>query len=184
MTSLFQPLRVFRAKGDKFTLKALWLWITDYHEGEPKMAVNDNNPSVNPMQIETRIDAMSAEKLILSLEEDEKVKADPAFERTTQPYSANLHNERFERVKHAKKSAPPLPEFVDAEAEMVRYLDAKRMREWLGSDADVLDMAVEPNTTLHDIGRHIGAEGDHDAVSSAGEKEVREVAKVFYDEAA
>ncbi len=184
MTNLFQPLRVFRAKGDKFTLKALWLWMTDYHDGEPQMAVNDNNPNVNPMQIETRIDAVSAEKLILSMEEDEKVKLDPTFKRTTPPYSESLHAERFERVKHAKKSAPPLPEYVDAEAEMARYLDAKRMREWLGADADVLDMAVETHTTLHDIGLHIGAEGDHAAVSDAGEQEVRDVAKVFYDKAA
>lgn len=177
-SNLFSIVRTFRNDGNKFTLEALWHWISDYHEREPQVAVNDNDPSVNPRQIETRIDAVSSDALVAAFKEDEKHKDDPKYK---PKYSVRLHDERLERVKHAKKSAPPMPECVDAEAEMARYIDAKNMRAWLGADAETLDIAVEPDTTFHDVGKHIGAEGEDDAIAAAGKQEVIDVAKIFYD---
>lgn len=180
-SNLFSIVRAFRNDGNKFTLKALWCWMSDYHEREPQVAVNDNDPSVNPRQIETRVDAVGAMELIRSMADDENCERNPDYKRSTKPYSARLHDERFERVKHASKSAPPIAECIDAEAELARYIDAKSMRAWLGSDAETLDMAVEPNTTLHDVGKHIGAEGEDDAIAAAGKQEIVDVAKIFYD---
>jgi hypothetical protein len=66
---------------------------------------------------------------------------------------------------------------------MARYLDAKNMRNWLGVDAETLDMAVGPHT-YRDVGRHVGASGSDDTLERAGKQEVKDVAKVFWDEAA
>lgn len=156
--------------------------MDEYDVIPPPLAANDNNPNAMPTIIETRIDAVSAEHLVLSLEEDEKSRLDPAFERTTRPYSLALHEERFERVKSANKSAPPAVE-VDAEAEMARYIDAVKMREWLGSDAEILDMAISQHTYV-DVGRHVGVAGSAKTAYRVGRKEVKDVAKAFYDEAA
>lgn len=160
-------LRTFKADGDEATVKSLHLWHHDYHLEPPQTAANDNNPLVNPTQVETRVDAISAERLVKAHAKGQ--------------YSADLHQERFERVKHAKKS-PPAPAPVDAEAATIRYVDAVKMREWLGADADTLDMAVEPSTTFEDVGRHIGVTGDEAA--AVGKQEVKEVAATFYERAA
>lgn len=178
----FPILSALRREGDTFTLKSLRVWMDEYDVIPPLLAANDNNPNAMPTIVETRIDAVSADHLVLSLEEDEKCRLDPTFERTTRPYSLALHEERFERVKSASKSAPPAAE-IDAEAEMARYIDAAKMRDWLGADAEILDMAVGQCTYI-DVGRHIGVEGSAKTAYRAGRQEVKDVAKTFYDEAA
>lgn len=173
-------LREFKADGDMVTVKSLKLWLDDFHIEPPHTAVNDNNPDVTPSIVETRIDAVRAERLIESLEEDEICKKDPTYKRTTPPYSAALHEERFERVKRTDKDHPPLDD-VDAQAETIRYIDAIKIRDWLGADADVLDMATEPYTTFADIAAHIGAEHDWE---SEAKQEVKDVAATFYERVA
>lgn len=173
-------LSALRREGDTATLGALRLWRTDYHEGPPQVAANDNDPTANPTTIETRIDALSAEALVVIY--DAELNPDPEANEPPIPYSAKLHRERFERVKHAKKSPPP-PEDVDAEAEMARFIDAKKMREWLGSDAETLDMAIGPYT-YRDVGRRVGATGSDDTLERTGKTEVKDVARLFWDEAA
>lgn len=181
--SVYPILYAFKSEGDVATLKSLQLWTRDFHLELPQTAVNDNDPkATRPTEWEARVDAVDAMELIRSMAEDENCERNPNFKRSTPSYSTDLHNERFERVKHASKSAPPLPEYVDAENETNRYIDAKKMREWLGCDADVLDMAVEPHVTFYDIGSHIGADADNAA--EEGKREVREVAATFYERAA
>lgn len=159
-------LREFKADGDTATIKSLKLWMYDYHLEPPHTAVNDNNPDVTPSIVETRIDAVGAERLIDAYNSGN--------------YSPALHEERFERVKRADKEHSPVVE-VDAEAETIRYVDAKKMRDWLGSDSDILDMAVEPNTTFEDVGRHIGA--NDNTAATEGKIEISEVAATFYERA-
>lgn len=173
-------LREFKADGDAATVKSLKLWMYDYHLEPPQTAVNDNNPDVTPSIVETRIDGLRAERLILSVVEDDFCEIDPEYERTTPTYSADLHEERFERVKRADKEHAPIIE-VDAEDETIRFVDAKKMRAWLGSDSDILDMAVEPHTTFEDVGRHIGA---NDNAAAEGKQEIKDVAATFYQRAA
>jgi hypothetical protein len=176
-----QILREFRADGDIATVRSLKLWLYDYHLEPPKMSANDNTPSLKPTLVETRIDGQKAERLIAALTEDEKIKEDNSIEKKLPTYSADLHEERFERVKRSDKSAP-LDNDIDAEAEMVRHIDALKMRDWLGSDADILDMAVEPNTTFDDVGRHIGASRHNPAAE--GKQEIKDIAATFYKRAA
>jgi hypothetical protein len=174
-------LREFKADGDTATVKSLKMWLEDFHLEAPKTAVNDNNPDVTPSIVETRIDAVRAERLILSLAEDEICKTDSVYVRTTPTYSAALHEERFERVKRADKEHSPIVD-VDAEAETIRFVDAKKMRAWLGADSDILDMAVEPHTTFEDVGRHIGA--NDNSAATEGKQEIQDVAATFYQHAA
>lgn len=174
---LYPILREFKADGDTATLKSLKMWVNDYHIEPPRVAANDNNPDTKPLEWEARIDAVKAEDMILSMAEDENCVRNPDYKRTTRPYSAALHEERFERVKHTGKEHMPA-EDINAEDEVIRYVDAVKMRDWLGSDADVLDMAVEPQTTFADIGQHICAD------EMEAKQEVVEVASTFYDRAA
>lgn len=178
----FPILSALRREGDMFTLRSLRVWMDECDATPPPLAANDNNPEATPAIIETRIDAVSAEKLILSLEEDEKCKLDPIFKRTTRPYSRTMHEERFERVKSAGKTSPPLAD-IDAEAEMARYIDAMKMRKWLGSDSEVLDMAIGPYT-YREVGEYVGTLGSDDTLERAGKSEVKDVAKLFWDEVA
>lgn len=160
-------LREFKADGDVATVKSLKLWMYDYHLEPPHTAVNDNNPDVTPSIVETRIDAVGAERLIDAYNSGK--------------YSTGLHEERFERVKRADKEHAPIVE-VDAEAETIRYIDAKKMRDWLGADADVLDMATDPHTTFEEVGRHIGA--NDNSIAADGKQEIQDVAATFYQRAA
>lgn len=173
----YPVLLEFKADGNIATLKSLKLWLYDYHLEPPKTAVNDNSPDARPIEWETHIDAERAENLIRAMAEDENCERNPDFKRSTTPYSATLHDERFERIKHTGKEHPPAEE-IDAEGETIRYIDAVRMRTWLGSDADVLDMAVDAHSTFDDIGQHIGTS------AAEAKQEVIDVASVFYKRAA
>lgn len=179
----FPILSALRKEGDTYTLGALRLWWADYHEGPPQLAANDNDPSVAPVDPEVRRIEHRAETLIAALEEDEAVASGAAEEKSLPPYSASLHRETHKPVVRQANKSAPLDNDVDAEEEMARYLDAKKMREWLGSDAETLDMAIGPYT-YRDVGRHIGVEGSDDTVERAGKREVKDVAKIFKDEAA
>lgn len=180
--SVYPILYTFKSEGDVATVKSLKLWVDDFHLEPPQTAVNDNNPSVEPYEWETRIDAVDAMDLIRSAAEDENCKRNSHFKRTTPSYSTDLHHERFDRVKRASKSAPPPPDYVNAEAETNRYIDAVKMRSWLGCDADVLDLAVEPRVTFDDVAQHIGLQGD--TAATEAKKEVKDIAATFYERAA
>lgn len=162
-------LREFKSDGDVATVNSLKLWMYDYHLEPPHTAVNDNNPDVTPSIVETRIDAVRAEKLIEAYDNGN--------------YSADMHEERFERVKRSDKEHAPIIE-VDAEDETIRYIDAKKMRDWLGADSDILDMAVEPHTTFEDVGRLLGVEGHPEESAIEGKQEIKDVAATFYQRAA
>lgn len=179
---VYPILYSFKTEGDTATVKSLQLWTREFHLEPPQTAANDNDPNVGAYEWETHIDAEPAENLIRAMAEDENCERNPDFERSTPAYSADLHEERFERVKNAKKSAPPLLDYVDAEAETNRYIDAAKMRDWLGCDAEVMDMAVEPRVTFADVAEHLGLGGD-DAAGEAKE-EIRQVAATFYERAA
>jgi hypothetical protein len=168
-------LSALRREGDKATLGALRLWWTDYHEGPPQVAANDNDPDVRPVEWETNRYEYDALSIIITLAEDENDGG--------KAYSAATHGEtQTPKIRRTKKPMPP-PADVDGEAEMARHIDTKKMRAWLGSDAEILDMAIGPNT-YRDVGRRIGAEGSDDTLERAGKREVKDVAKTFYDEAA
>lgn len=176
---VYPILYTFKSEGDVATVKSLQLWTRDFHLELPQTAVNDNDPTATrPTEWEARIDAVDAFELIRSMAEDENCERNPDFKRSTPSYNTNLHEERFDRVKHAKKSAPPLAEYIDAEAETNRYIDARKMRDWLGSDAEVLDMAVEPRVTFEDVGNHIGVD------AAEAKQEVKDIAATFYERAA
>ena len=76
-----------------------------------------------------------------------------------------------------------MPPEVDAEEETVGHIDAIKMRNWLGSDAVILDMAIGPYTYI-DVGRYIGVIGSAKTAYRSGRQEVKYVAGTFYDEAA
>lgn len=176
----FPILSALRKEGDTFTLGALRLWWSDYGATPPQVAANDNDPDTKPVEQESYRYELTAEELIAAHDEDQKNKDNPEYQPT---YSAALHGEtRKPQVRRIKKPMP-LPPDVDAEDETARHIDAAKMREWLGSDATILDMAVGPNTYV-DVGRHMGALGSAKTAYRAGKQEVREVAKTFWDEAA
>lgn len=176
----FPILSALKREGDTFTLGALRIWMYDYHEGPPQIAANDNDPTTRPTEMETYRYEFDAETLIVALDEDEKNKEDSEYKPI---YSARLHEEiRKPQIRRTKKQMPPIAD-VDAEAEMARHIDAKRMRQWLGADATTLDMAIGPYTYI-DVGRSIGAEGSGKTVYRAGRQEVKDVAKIFWAEAA
>lgn len=173
-------LSALRREGDAATLQSLRLWWTDYHDGPPQVAANDNEQD-GPIDPEVVRREHDAEDLVAALESDEANIATPKY---TKQYSQSAHRGTHKPdVRSAAKSAPPLPDNLDAEAEMARYLDAKRMRGFLGADAETLDMAIGPHT-YRDVGRHIGVEGSDDTLERAGKREVKDVAKIFWDEAA
>jgi hypothetical protein len=174
-------LSALRREGDTFTLGALRLWWMDYHEGPPQVAANDNEAEDGPTDPEVVRREHDAEDLVAALESDKENASNPKYK---QQYNAVAHlGTHKPDVREANKSAPPLPDNVDAESEMARYIDAKKMREWLGSDAETLDMAIGPHT-YQDVGRHIGATGVEKTVERAGKQEVKDAAKLFWNEAA
>lgn len=173
-------LSALRKEGDTFTLNALGLWWMDYSDATPQVAANDNNPETRPVEQESYRYELTAEELIAAYDEDQKHKDDPDYK---PQYSAALHEEtRKPQVRRIKKPMP-MPADVDAEDETARHIDAVKMRNWLGSDADILDMAIGPHTYV-DIGRHIGVSGSDKTAYRAGRQEVKDVARTFYDEAA
>lgn len=173
-------LSALKREGDTLTLCALRLWWTDYHETPPQVAANDNDPAVRPTELETYRYELDAMPLIITLAEDENNKDGPKH---VKQYSASTHNEvRKPQIRRTNEQIPP-SDGVDAEAEMARCIDAKKMREWLGADSTTLDMAIGPHTYL-DVGRAVGAEGSAKTVYRAGRQEVKDVAKIFKDEAA
>ena len=162
-------LSALRKEGDTFTLNAIGLWRLEYQDVPPQVAANDNDPETRPVEQESYRYELSAEELIAAY--------------ANGSYSADLHGEtRKPQVKRIKKPMP-LPPDVDAEDEMARYVDAVKMRKWLGSDAHILDMAIGQHTYI-DVGRHIGAVGSAKTAYRAGREEVKLVAKTFWDEAA
>jgi hypothetical protein len=180
----FPILRALVREGDKFTLGALRLWWSEYHEGEPQTAANDNDPAVAPVDPEVRRIEHKAETIIAAYREDEDLAAGRIDKKVLPTYSAAMHRETHKPVvRQANKSAPPLPDYVDAEAETIRCLSVKKMRAWLGSDAETLDMAIGPHTYI-DVGLHVGAEGSAKTIYRAGRQEVKDVARIFWDEAA
>lgn len=165
----FPILSALRKEGDTFTLGALRLWRLEYQDVPPQVAANDNDPEIRPIEQDSYRYEMSAEDLITA--------------HNAGTYGAALHGEtRKPQVKRIKKPMP-LPPDVDAEDEMARYVDAVKIRNWLGSDAVVLDMAIGSYTYI-DIGRHIGVFGSAKTSYRAGRQEIKDVAKTFWDEAA
>jgi len=176
----FPILSALRREGDTFTLGALRIWMYDYHGGPPQTAANDNAPETRPIERETYRYELSAEELIAAYNEDQKHKSDPGYKPV---YGAALHGEtRKPQVRRIKKPMP-LPPDVDAEDEASKHIDVVRMRQLLGADSEILDMAIGPNTYI-DIGRHIGVTGSAKTAYRAGRQEVKDVAKTFMDEAA
>jgi hypothetical protein len=165
----FPILSALRHESDTFTLNALGLWRLEYHGVNPQMAANDNDAEERPIEQESYRYELTAEELIAAHAAGE--------------YSAALHDEtRKPQVRRIKKPMP-LPPDVDAEDETARHIDALKMRNWLGSDAEILDMAIGPHT-YEDIGRHIGVNSSDKTAYRAGRQEVKDVAKAFWDEAA
>jgi hypothetical protein len=156
--------------------------ITDFHLNPPQTAANDNTPGATPIEWETNLYEYDGDDLVAALEEDEALAAGLIEEKKLPAYSAAMHEEKHRRyVRRAAKAMPTYT--VNAEDEVIRFIDAKRMREWLGADADVLDMATEAGVTYRDIGRHIGTEGSDKTAERAGKQEVKDVAKIFWDRA-
>lgn len=173
-------LRAFKADGDFQTVKSLKLWLSDYHLEQPLMAANDNSPDAVPIEWETNVYEYQAEDLVQALHEDEQLAKDPEFEKKLPPYNADMHGEKHHRhVRRAAKTIPAVER--DAEAETIRYLDAKRMRHWLGPHADVLDMAVQPYTTFTDVVQRVGT---NDNAGADGQAAVRLAALLFSSRAA
>lgn len=152
--------------------------MVNYTEGDAPMAANDNDPEFKIQNPETRIDAVDAMEMVRSMAEDENCERNPAYERTTRSYSAELHEERFERVKYAKASAA-FDDRLPTEDAMLHRIHVRQVREKLGRDAEVLDMAVSPRSTLRDVGRFVGATGSSDTLERAGKRAVKEAAKNF-----
>lgn len=162
-------LSALRREKDTFTLNALGLWWLDYSDATPQVAANDNDPETKPIEQESYRYELTAEELIAANANGE--------------YNAALHGEtRKPQVRRIKKPMP-LPPDVDAEDETARHIDAVKMRNWLGSDADIMDMAIGPHTYI-DVGRYIGSDGSDKAAYRAGRQEVKDVAKTFWGEAA
>lgn len=177
----FPILSALRKEGDTLTLQSLRLWMTDYHEGPPQVAANDNDPSVRPVEWETSRYERDALSMIITMAEDENSERDDPEHKPS--YSAATHREtQTPKIRRTKNPMPP-PAEVDAEVEMARHVDAQKIRAWLGADAEVLDMAIGPYT-YREVGRHIGATGSDDTLERAGKQEVKGVAKTFWDEAA
>lgn len=151
-------------------------FMTNFAEGDAPMAANDNDPDFKIQNPETRVDGVQAEELILSMAEDENCERNPEYERTTSPYSADLHQERFERVKHAKASAA-FSDRLPNENTMLHRIHVKQVREKLGRDADVLDIAVSPTGTFRKIGEFLGYSGKY--AERKGKAAVIEAAKKF-----
>lgn len=149
--------------------------MLEFNEGDAPMAANDNDPAVKVENPETRIDGISAEELILSMAEDENCQRNPDYVRSTTSYSTALHEERFERVKRGAKSAL-VDEGLPTEDAMLHRIHVKQVREKLGRDADILDMAVGPYT-FRDIGEFLGCAGKY--AERRGKAAVKEAAKNF-----
>lgn len=175
---LYPILYTFKTEGDTATVKSLQLWTREYHLEPPQTAANDNDPAAKPVEWETNTYEFSSGELVAAYRKDEKHKGDPDYEPT---YSAAMHGESHHPAVRRAAKAMPIYE-VDAEAETIRYVDAVKMRDWLGCDAEVLDMAVEPRVTLENVARHIGLTGD-EAVGEA-KQEVKDIAATFYERAA
>jgi hypothetical protein len=161
--------------GDKPILKSIRDFMTNYNLEDVPMAANDNDPNFKIENPETRIDGVNAEELILSMAEDENCERNPDYVRSTQSYSAGLHEERFERVKTSMHSTQ-IDESLPTEEAMLHRIHVKQVREKLGRDADILDMAVGPYT-LRQIGEHLGYSGKY--AERKGKAAVKEAANNF-----
>lgn len=140
------------------------------------MAANDNDPNYKIQNAETRVDGVDAMELIRSMAEDEHCARYPDYERTTTPYSKHLHEERFERVKYAK-SSPAFSDRLPTEDAMLHSIHVRQIREKLGRDADILDIAVSPTGTLREVGELLGFTGKY--AERKGKAAVIEAAKNF-----
>lgn len=166
-------LRALKREGDTFTLSVLRLWMDDYSEAPPLTAANDNEPGSRPSECEMYRYELSAEDLIAAHNEDEKNKDNPKHKPVY-----NDGETRKPQIKKLKKPLP-LPPDTDAEAEMVKYLDATRTRALLGNEAVILDMSVGSYTYV-DVGRLMGVGGSGKTAYRAGRSKVKGVARTFY----
>jgi hypothetical protein len=175
-TANYPALSALARDGDKRVLKSIRDFMTTFTEEDAPMAANDNDPEFKIKNAETRIDGLSAEELILSMAEDENCERDPDFERTTKSYSKHLHEERFERVKYAKAS-PAFSDRLPTEDAMLHRIHVKQVREKLGRDAEILDIAASPNGTFREVGELLGFTGKY--AERKGKAAVIEAAKNF-----
>lgn len=150
--------------------------MVNFNDGDAPMAANDNDPAFRVQNPETRIDGVQAEELILSIAEDDHMKVNPDYKRTTRAYSAELHHERFERVKTAKAS-PAFSDRLPTEDAMLHRIHVKQVRERLGRDADILDIGVSPTGTFREIGELCGFTGKY--AERAGKKALKQAAENF-----
>ena len=171
-------LSALKREGDTFTLGALKLWMYGYSDVPPQVSVNDNDPLVKPVEWEANRYELSAEDLIEAYESDEENKDDPKY---VKQYSAAAHEEtRRPKVRRTKRPMPPI-EAVDAEEEVVRHLEAIRVRDWLGEGAVILDMAVGP-FTYREVAKRGGCVGSDRTMENAGRDEVKDTAQTFWRE--
>lgn len=171
---VYPILYSFKADGDTATVKSLQLWTREYHLEPPQTAANDNDPAARPVEWETNVYERTADELVAAYRKDEKHKEDLNYE---PQYSAAMHEESHHPAVRRAAKAMPIYE-VDAEDEVIRAVDAAKMRDWLGSDAIVMDMAVEPRVTFGDVGNHIGVDADE------AKREIKDIAATFYERAA
>lgn len=175
MANPYPALSALARDDDKPALKSIRDWMIEYNEEDVPMAANDNDPAVKIENPETRIDAVDAMELIRSMAEDEHCQMYPDYERTTEPYSTSLHQERFERVKRGEKTAL-VDEGLPTEDAMLHRIHVKQVRAKLGRDAEILDMAVGPYT-FRDIGEFVGYTGKY--AERKGKEAVKQAANNF-----
>lgn len=153
-----------RAK-DFATLDSVRKWMRSDHE--PITAANDSGLP-DGYQIDSHMESMSAEALIAAYHAG--------------AYHIGMHEERFRRPR-GPETAPPAYEFEDAESDVARYVDREQVRQQLGENANVLDMACD-GQTYREIGEYLGATGSIDTLERAGKRAVKEAARLFYKIAA
>lgn len=176
-------ITALKREGDISTMRSLRLWLTDYHLNPPQVAANDNSPDAKPIEWETNLYEYDGDDLVDALQEDQDLAAGKIEKKVLPVYSAAMHEERH--LRNVRRAAKAMPVYAaNAEDEVIRFIDAKKMRDWMGADADTMDMATEPNVTYVDVGRHIGTEGSDKTMERAGKQEVKDVAKIFWDRAA
>lgn len=149
--------------------------MIEFTDGDAAMAANDNDPNFKIENPETRIDGVSAEELILSMAEDENCERNPDYIRSTDSYSTDSHTERFERVKRGEKTAL-VDEGLPTEDAVLHRIHVRQIREKLGRDAEILDMAVGPYTLRH-IGEFVGYSGKY--AERKGKAAVKQAADNF-----
>jgi hypothetical protein len=171
----YPTLSALARDDDKPVLKSIRDWMIEYNEEDVQMVANDNDPTVKIENPETRIDAVDAMELIRSMAEDEHCAMYPDYERTTESYSADSHGERFERVKRGEKTAL-VDEGLPTEDAMLHRIHVRQVRQKLGRDAEILDMAVGPYT-FRQIGEFAGYAGKY--AERKGKEAVKQAAKNF-----